>query len=60
MDVNTPVLLDFTYTQFRGRTVAMAYMMPNFRFSSYRSVAFFASGLVSMEQYVYMVESYYQ
>lgn len=49
MDVNTPILLDFNYAQYRGRTVSMAYMMPTFRFSSYRMVAFYAQGIVSTE-----------
>jgi hypothetical protein len=56
MDVNTPALLDLGDIRFRTKIRALIKKLPGFRFSAYRSVAFYAEIPVSMEQYAHMVK----
>lgn len=60
MDVDTPALLDLVDVRFRTKIRALVKKLPGFRFSAYRSVAFFGEIPVSMAQLAHMIKKKYE
>lgn len=60
MDVSTPARLTIRGNIFRAKVRHMATKVPGFMFSGYRYITANGNGLVSMEDFSYMMDKFYQ
>ncbi|EGR28776.1 permease family protein, putative [Ichthyophthirius multifiliis] len=59
LDVNTPALLEFSGIRYRTKIRCMANKFSGFKFSSYRQIQFYGESLTGIEQFKYIIDSYY-
>ena len=60
MDVSTPARFSIGGNIFRVKVRHMATKVPGFMFSGYRYITANGNGLLSMEDFAYIMDKYYQ